>query len=90
MKMQTITGANGRFSIIGVPVGNYTVTVKAPQRSTSSQSGVRVSADRTVTVNFSLQRAGGTNVIRDVVVYKPSMVVKDRTETRRETREERY
>ncbi|MBN1231798.1 MAG: TonB-dependent receptor [Candidatus Coatesbacteria bacterium] len=83
-----ITGPNGRFSIVGVPVGVYTVTATAPQRTKSSQSGVQVSADRTVTVNFTLRSAGSGSAIHEIVVYKPKMVVKDRTETVRQVRDE--
>lgn len=67
-----ITPANGRYFIVGVPPGTYTVSARRIGYSVAEVSEVRVSIDVTRELNFSLSPAGQTlGVVRTVAPPTP-------------------
>ena len=67
-----ITPANGRYFIVGVPPGTYTVTARRIGYSVAEVSEVRVAIDVTRELNFSLSASGTTlQVVRTVAPPTP-------------------
>jgi TonB-linked SusC/RagA family outer membrane protein len=54
-RLGTVTAANGRFVITGVPTGTYTVVGQMIGRAAERREGVRVQADASVMVNLQLR-----------------------------------
>ena len=54
-KMGAMTLTDGTYTVVGVPVGTYTVKVMMMGYKSVSKTGVRVNANETVTVNFALE-----------------------------------
>ena len=55
MKRGGLTDSEGQFTVTGVPPGTYEVKVQYLGYRPGSQTGVVVTAGRSVTVNFSLE-----------------------------------
>src|ERR1035441_10847857 len=51
---QTTSGTDGRFSVIGLPVGVYSIEVTAPSFATSRRTGLKLAAGATENVSISL------------------------------------
>jgi iron complex outermembrane receptor protein len=51
---KTTTGADGHFSVEGLPTGSYTVEVSAPNFSVNSRTGVQVSAGKAIDISITL------------------------------------
>jgi outer membrane receptor protein involved in Fe transport len=53
----TVTDANGRFRMLGLPPGVYKIQAEVAGFTTVEQTGVRVGLDRSVTLEFTLKPA---------------------------------
>ena len=63
VKGSATTGANGNYSMVGVPVGSYDVRASAGNFATQTQSGITVNSGATTTVNFALNTVDDTSGI---------------------------
>lgn len=61
-----ITKANGKFTIVNIVAGSYDVRVTAVGYDTVTKN-VRINADQTVSVDFTLTQGGG-KLMADVVI----------------------
>ena len=51
---QTPSGADGKFSVSGLPAGNYSIEVSAPSFATSHRSGLKLAAGATENISMAL------------------------------------
>jgi iron complex outermembrane receptor protein len=51
---QSISVADGKFSVTGLPAGTYSIEVSAPSFASSRRSGLKLTADGTENVNMAL------------------------------------
>ncbi|HEX6545517.1 MAG TPA: carboxypeptidase regulatory-like domain-containing protein, partial [Bryobacteraceae bacterium] len=51
----TATDAGGRYNFLPLPVGNYTINVVAPGFKKISRTGINLTAEQALTVNFTLE-----------------------------------
>jgi len=49
------TDAGGRYNFLPLPVGNYTINVAAPGFKKITRSGINLTAEQALTVNFTLE-----------------------------------
>ena len=66
--LTTFTASNGRFFLLSVPPGGYTVVARRIGYQTVSQRGVVVAIDVTRDVSFTLNVAEGPQQLTEVVV----------------------
>ena len=58
LKRQTVTGSSGTFTITGLPIGTYDLTVAHPGFQTNKVGGVALSVGQTRTVDVKLDVIG--------------------------------
>jgi len=72
-----ITKGDGKYTIVNINAGKWDVRVTAVGYDTAVRTGVEISADETVNLNFSLTQGGGV-LMKDVVIQgEREMVRKD-------------
>ncbi|NUM72195.1 MAG: carboxypeptidase-like regulatory domain-containing protein, partial [Ignavibacteriaceae bacterium] len=71
---------DGRFVILNVPPGVYTVSASLVGFAKTSIEKVEVVVDRTTTLNFKLQE-GAVQIDQVVVVAEKPKIIKDQTST---------
>jgi outer membrane receptor protein involved in Fe transport len=69
-----VTGTNGRYFIISVPPGTYTVQARRVGFRTSEQTGVAVRIDVTREINFQLSSAAGILETQTIVAEAAPLV----------------
>ena len=69
-----VTGTNGRYFIISVPPGTYTVQARRVGYQTSEQTGVEVRIDVTREINFAMNSAAGILATQTIVAEAAPLV----------------
>ena len=68
----TVTNTSGKYTLSGVPTGNYTLSVTANGYQKATKK-ISVLAGQTTTANFSLQKATSTNTMwASSITFTPS------------------
>ncbi|MEM7051946.1 MAG: TonB-dependent receptor [Acidobacteriota bacterium] len=57
-----VTGADGKFRFVGLPVGDYTLTAALDGFSNLEQTGIGVGIDKTITLQLTMSTAFGEEV----------------------------
>ena len=84
LRMGAVADSDGRYFIMNVPAGRYTVKSQLVGFTTTSKQGVRVRADLTTRVNFSLS-AEAIEVGEIVVTAERRLIERTRVSTSRTT-----
>ncbi|MGE5497120.1 MAG: carboxypeptidase regulatory-like domain-containing protein, partial [Syntrophothermus sp.] len=79
-KLGAITDPDGKFIIIGINPGKYSLTASMIGYGTITRTGVEVYIDRTTDVNFSLVDASIQTQVVTITAERPR-IIKDQTST---------
>jgi len=69
---ETVTTDTGNYTVTGLPIGNYEVSVEAPGFKRAAQPGVRVQVAQTFRVNIELQ-VGSTSESITITAESPML-----------------
>ena len=68
---ETTTGSDGFYRLLLLPVGQYTITVDAPQFATLVREGVQVNLSQTLRLNLPLPAPPGPSKLVSSVPFAP-------------------